>query len=338
VTGASGQNASAAGRAAGSDGSTLLAAGSGGTGTHDDDAGVAAGTDATASGPLVLPEPDVLGPYEVVLEKNVGVGYENEPTSGDVAGSTSCNSFVASFGQDPAKAADFAKIPDDLDIKLYSLYRPKFEEGKTYPLLTWGNGTCALPEGYGPLLRHVVSHGFIVIAANSRYVGVSSQPMKKALDWALKANDDPASSLYKKIDPEKIGAFGHSQGAGATVTVAQDPRIKTTVPLNGSGSGLNEPTFLVTGDMDINPNGIRSAFTNLSVPAAFIHYHMIPGGGMYAGHLTLITQPQRVVGPVTAWFRYQLQSDPVARDWFTGATCKLCNRSSEFDFMAKDLE
>jgi hypothetical protein len=102
-------------------------------------------------------------------------------------------------------------------MALYTMYRPmQLEEGKTYPLLTWGNGTCALPEGYGTLLRHVASHGFIIVAANTRWTAGSgaNAPMIRAVEWALEANDDASSPLYQHVDPMKIGAFGHSQGAG----------------------------------------------------------------------------------------------------------------------------
>jgi hypothetical protein len=69
-----------------------------------------------------------------------------------------------------------------------------------------------------------------------------------------------------------------------------------------------------------------------------VFYHMIPGNGAADGHLTLIVGPERVVGPVTAWFRYQLNADPASRDWFVGATCKLCGREAEFEFLAKGLQ
>ncbi|HET6335895.1 MAG TPA: hypothetical protein VFG30_21865 [Polyangiales bacterium] len=345
------------GTTAGSPGSAgrSSAAGSGAAGrTDDDDAGTptgptagsnsagtgAAGTPATA--PLTLPEPDQLGPYEVEPEINVGAGFENPINANDMPGATYCTSFSLSFGQDEEAARKFAEIPADLNMALYTLYRPKqFEEGKTYPLLTWGNGTCALPEGYGKLLRHVASQGFIIVAANTRWTAGSgaSAPMIRGIDWALKANADPMSPLYKRIDPMKVGAFGHSQGAGATWSAAADTRIRSIVVLNGSASGTRKATSMfVSGDRDIVTESSQRSATNAQAIAAMVFYHMVPGSGAADGHLTLITEPERVVGPVTAWFRYQLNADPVARDWFVGATCKLCGHEDQYEFLAKGLQ
>jgi hypothetical protein len=72
--------------------------------------------------------------------------------------------------------------------------------------------------------------------------------------------------------------------------------------------------------------------------AAMVFYHMIPGDGAADGHLTLITEPARVVGPVTAWFRYKLNADPISRDWFVGTTCKLCGHEDEYEFLANGLK
>jgi hypothetical protein len=344
------------GAVAGSTGSAgRPSAGSGAAGSaNDDDAGTStSGTTGSnsagsgtagspATGPVTLPEPDQLGPYEVSADINVGVGFENPINANDMPGSTYCTDFSLSFGQDETAARKFAEIPADLNMALYTMYRPaQFEEGKTYPVLTWGNGTCALPEGYGKLLRHVASHGFIIVAANTRWTAGSgaSAPMIRAIEWALKANADPMSPLYKRIDPMKIGAFGHSQGAGATWSAAADTRIRTNVVLNGSASGTRmSSSMFVSGDRDIVAESSQRSSTNAQAVAAMVFYHMVPGTGSADGHLTLITEPERVVGPVTAWFRYQLNADPVSRDWFVGATCKLCGRDDEFEFLAKGLK
>jgi hypothetical protein len=108
-------------------------------------------------GPVVLPAPDVVGPFEVLVEENVGVGFENPINANDRPGAGFCAIFAASFGGDQADTAEFVALPPDLDIALYTLFRPaRLAEGQRYPVLSWGNGTCALPAGYGPLLRHVL--------------------------------------------------------------------------------------------------------------------------------------------------------------------------------------
>jgi hypothetical protein len=291
-----------------------------------------ASTPPAAEGPVVLPAPDQPGPFEVLVEENVGVGFENPINANDLPGAGFCALFAASFGGDPEETAEFVALPPDLDISLYTLFRPaQLAEGQTYPVLTWGNGTCALPGGYGTLLRHVASHGFIVIAANSRWVG-SGEPQRGGVDWLLQENERADSALFGKIDAERIGAFGHSQGGASTGIVGRDERVDTTILLNGGGTGdLNGPVFLLTGVSDLNPAGVRSAYDGARVPAAFINLEM-------SDHITLITEPARVVGSVTAWFRYQLLGDAESRGWFVGDDCTLCGASEPWEFLSKDLE
>jgi hypothetical protein len=146
------------------------------------------------------------------------------------------------------------------------------------------------------------------------------------------------SPLYQRIDPMKIGAFGHSQGAGETWSAAADMRIRSNVVLNGSAMGTRSSSSLfVSGDRDIVTESSQRSATTAQAVAAMIFYHMVPGDGAADGHLTLITEPTRVVGPVTAWFRYQLNADPVSRDWFVGMGCKLCGHDDEYEFLAKGL-
>ena len=50
----------------------------------------------------------------------------------------------------------------------------------------------------------------------------------------------------------------------------------------------------------------------------------------------MMTEPPRMNGQVTAWFRYHLLNDAEARKWFAGDDCKLCN-DPEWEYLAKDL-
>lgn len=283
------------------------------------------------TGPIDL---SMTGPYEVMIDQPVGEGFEYSVASSDTGdGVAGCMQFASGFGGDAQEATDFIKIPPDLKMNMYSLYRPaKLEEGKKYPIITWGNGTCAMPESYGVLLKHLASHGFFVIAANTRQVGRNSI-MTKALDWAFAANKDSKSPYFGKIDEEKVGAAGHSQGAGATNSAASDSRIKTVILFNG-GSNAPKPYFAISGDRDIvglSTSGLKSAIMR-APKAAWLWYHMVPMRGTGDGHLTLITEPERVVGPSAAWFKYILQNDADAKQWLVGSSCKLCGMDAQFEY------
>jgi len=280
-----------------------------------------------------------LGPYGALMEVNVGKGFEYPVASGDSDNNASCRSFTSLFGEDPESTKMLLDV-SQLDMKLFTVYRPaQFKEGEKVPIITWGNGTCSQPEGYGALLRYVASHGFLVVAANSRWVG-DGGPMKKGLDFAFAANEDKNSPYYQKLDTTKVGAMGHSQGGQGTVAVVGDSRVKAVILWN-SGASTSKPFLAVSGDKDIvglTASSMERAVNSARVKAAYLYYHMIPGTGSASGHLTLMTQPERVAEPAVAWWKLILSGDAASKPYFVGTDCKLCKRDSEFEFGQKGLE
>ncbi len=279
-----------------------------------------------------------LGPYGATMDPNVGKGFEVTIASGDSDGGAQCAAFASLFGEDPSSTEDLLDT-GDLKFDLFTVYRPaNWVEGEKLPIITWGNGTCAQPEGYGPLLRYVASHGFFVVAANSRWVGGNSA-MTKAIDFAIAANEDPSSPYFGKLDPTKVGAMGHSQGGGATVTASRDARVKSIIIFNANTSA-SKPFLAVSGDMDIgNPTAASYArAVEGATQGAFLFFHKIMGMGGAAGHLTLMIEPQRVTGPTVAFFKYTLSNDMESRDWFVGDNCKLCNMDADFEYGQKGFQ
>jgi Chlorophyllase enzyme len=278
-----------------------------------------------------------LGDYGAVMEPNVGAGYENTVNT-LVDNYLACSIFVAAFQADAAQSERLLNIMD-LNLALYTIYRPaKWKEGEKYPVVTWGNGTCAQPEGYGALLRYVASQGYVVIAANSRYVG-SGNEQRRGLDFIFDANDDPKSPYYKKLDPDRVAAMGHSQGGMGTVAAAADPRIKAVILFNG-GSTAQKPFLAISGDRDIFATGADQLAgpVNAAPKAAFLFYHMIPGTGALDGHLTLMLEPERVTGATVAWLDFMLDGDQEAKGWFAGSSCKLCGKDAEYEFGQNGLD
>jgi pimeloyl-ACP methyl ester carboxylesterase len=190
-----------------------------------------------------------------------------------------------------------------------------------FPVITWGNGTCSQPLLFEPLLGHLASHGFIVIATNWRWVA-SGAEMKRALEFVLAENANEKSALFGKVAVDKIGASGHSQGSGATVTVGADKRIVATVPIQGaSAAGVRQlagPTFLIAGDSDMSVSAasVESAFRAASVPAVY---------GLAEGvdHIVPVMMPAPILKAVTGWFRIHLAGDMAARELFYDG-CTLC--------------
>ena len=271
------------------------------------------------------------GPYGAFVAWNQGKAFAN-PVS---ASESSCEFIAATFGEPPSVTADVLDLRGS-DLSLYTVFRPAcMKEGEKYPVITWGNGTCGQSGGYASLLASVASHGFVVFAANSRFTDGGNMEMLKALDFAKAENENPESVFYQKLDLEKIGAMGHSQGSSATNHAAADARVKAVILWNG-GTATTKPFLAVSGDRDISnytPMSMAMGAMGSSQPGAWLYYHkVLETGGGVTGHLTLMEQPERVIDPTVAWFKYMLNGDQEAKKMFVGDDCGLCNKKDDFEF------
>lgn len=276
------------------------------------------------------------GPYGGFVAWNQGEEFRNPV---NVAEST-CSFLAGAFAEPQSVTDDILNLRGQ-DLGLYTIFRPAcMKDGEKYPVITWGNGTCGQSGGYASLLATLASHGFVVIASNSRFTDAGNKEMLRALDFAQALNDDPDSLYYQRLDLDKIGAMGHSQGASATANAASDPRIKAIILWNGSRSG-SKPFLAVSGDRDIGgvtPANMAEAVEKSTLPAAWLYYHQVlETGGSVTGHLTLMEQPERVVEPTVAWWKYMLNGDQEAKKVFEGDDCGLCNKAEEYEFGAQRL-
>ncbi|MGW4355040.1 poly(ethylene terephthalate) hydrolase family protein [Nocardia sp. NPDC004582] len=105
-------------------------------------------------------------------------------------------------------------------------------KGFRHPIITWGDGTNAHPGQYAYLLRHFASWGFVVIATENAATG-SGVDIAGAVDKLLSLAADPGSVFHGKLDPDAVGAVGHSQGATGVLNAMAHSggRITTAVPI-----------------------------------------------------------------------------------------------------------
>jgi len=293
----------------------------------------ACGVFVTASG-TELP----LGPHGSIADVNVGAGFENPIAVGDADGGLTCTLFTAGFAEDPDGTSALLDT-DELRFDLYTVFRPvNVVPGEVYPILTWGNGTCAQPSGYAALLHYLASYGFFVVAPNGRWVS-GGQPLRRGIDFLVAANADPGSPHFGLIDTAHVGAMGHSQGGSGARAASTDPRVQSAILFNG-GTAADKPFFALSGDFDIgggtDPRGFMSS-VGRAPAAAGLWFRQVPQTGSSSGHLTLMVQPERVSEPARRWFEYTLQGDADARAWFVGEGCQLCDRKAEFEFAANGL-
>ncbi len=205
----------------------------------------------------------------------------------------------------------------------FRIYYPRNMTGN-HPILTWGNGTGTPPAGYGPLLNHLASWGFVVIASTSTNTG-SGKEMIAGIDYMIEQNNRAGSTFYGMLDTARIGATGHSQGGGGAVNAATDARVLCSAPMApapGSVRNVKGPMLLIAGARDtiVSASLVRSMVYNGSpVPTIFaIQQDM--------GHLDFAYTGGAAVGYLTAWFMYKLQDDDYAADAFTvNGECEICN-------------
>jgi pimeloyl-ACP methyl ester carboxylesterase len=277
------------------------------------------------------------GPYGALVEWNRGAAFANTMSLLE----SSCDRLATTFGEPDSVTADALDLGGSR-LDLYTVFRPAcMKPGETYPVITWGNGTCGQTHGYHTLLATLASYGYVVVAANSRFTDSNSKVMLRALDFAQAANSDESSSLYQRLDLSRIGAMGHSQGANATSRASSDARIKSLILWNGGGTN-DKPFLLVSGERDIGNPALASVAAKVkssAQPGAWLYYHQIlQTGGNATGHLTLMEQPERVTDVALAWWDYQLKGKPVARAQFLGTDCGLCNHKDEYEYGQNNLE
>jgi hypothetical protein len=291
-----------------------------------------AGTDGGLYGPMTIKA----GPYGGKIEWNQGAGtpFVNPVNSAEPV---CLPTGVKTFNEPASVNAEILNVRM-IDYSLYTIFRPAcMKDGETYPVITWANGTCGLTHGYAPLLSTLASHGFVIFASNSTWTGTAPTNMVQvhALDYAKSLNEDPTSVLYQRLNMDKIGAMGHSQGAGATATASSDPRIKSLIFFSG-GTSNNKPFMYVSADRDIGSStaaSLASGTNGATQPGAWIYYHQVlVTGGTSTGHLVLMEQPERVVDMTIAWWQYQLNGDQEAKKMFIGDSCGLCNNTAEFEY------
>jgi fermentation-respiration switch protein FrsA (DUF1100 family) len=130
-----------------------------------------------------------------------------------------------------------------------------------YPLIVFAHGLGASPQDYQQLLTAWAAAGYVVAAplfplSSSQTPGgpdggdIGNQPgdMSFVVDQVLHASAAPNGSLSGLVDPNEIGAAGHSNGAITTLGLVAnscclDTRIKAAVVMAGTTEGLGRGSY-----------------------------------------------------------------------------------------------
>ncbi len=221
--------------------------------------------------------------------------------------------------------AEYARIGPNIviqtDVPGFTIFHPRQMNGK-YPIITWGNGTEAPTNSYWGLLMHLASWGFVVIASDSEWTRSGNQ-MIMGVNYLLIQNRTPDSIFYRKLNPRRIGATGHSQGGGGAINTALDPRITCALPIAPARGDIEQvkcPIFLIAGSED----SIVPATLVLSTSYYMATAPTILGIAQGMGHYDFLGSFGKARGYITAWFMYKLKDDDVAAQAFVG-DCEICD-------------
>lgn len=220
-------------------------------------------------------------------------------------------------------------------------------EGYDHPILTWGNGTigdpdpCGATEGNGGPFSHLASWGYVVVCANTGWSG-SGNEILAAANWLVDQDSNPGSVFFDKLDTDKVGAFGGSQGASGAVNAMNksDGLIDSTwawaltdpwAHIWGAPPDMTQvdnPVFLASGNTDwltLQPQQ-QTYYDQISGPAA--KAALVNTGHESGGN---------DIGYAIAWFKYTLEGDDFARSAFVGNSPEIASNSNWTNWASKNL-
>ncbi len=262
-------------------------------------------------------DPTSAGPFVVAAEKKVGpfAGYTPDPIYGD-------------------------------EQQQFNIYRPKnlADSGYCHPILVWANGhtdnpeqnppKCVVDSGankwcgqYLPLMNHLASHGFVVIASLSTTTSKGDPlPTKVGLDWLLQQAENSTSVYYRRLDTAHIGQLGHSEGGMSTCMSAKEPRYSAIATVSGTSTitGIHTPALFFCGGKEngMCDNNKKVLDSITSQPAMLIN-------NLNADHGSWVYEGAKGVDlfGLAAWFRLHLMGDTAQRKRFYGDGCTFCTDS-----------
>lgn len=211
------------------------------------------------------------------------------------------------------------------------------ESESAYPVIVWANGTCCPTVAYYSLCGIMAQYGYIVVA-NTTLMAADGKDQCASIDYILDKNNDPDSVFYGKVDADRIGAAGHSQGGRSAVNAANsDPRIKALVSVAGSSfksevKGLTTPALFLTGTADLmvlSSLWVKPAYNTAEGPAAYASMKL-------ALHTTCWFKPEAIAEYSAAWFDAYLNGNAAARAVFAPGG-KLASDSAWTDFASKNI-
>ena len=244
-----------------------------------------------------------------------------------LVGVTMAGSLTAFADNDPVSLqgtgyvdlGNVIQLTEYADGVLHLIYYPKWMETTqiSMPILVFANGTGCPPLVYINFLMQMAEQGFVVVESSNIMSGDGKDQIA-CLDYILTKNTDPSSVFCGKLDANRVGTFGHSQGGRGSINAAiADPRFKSVIYIAGSSfvwetQNLHTPTLFLSARTDFfvfSPVWVRPNYEVCPAPA--VYANMINGY-----HTKAFFKPSTYIYYCTEWFKAWLNDDPAAKSKF----------------------
>lgn len=218
----------------------------------------------------------------------------------------------------------------------FIVYYPSEMEtsNKKYPVIVMCNGSGTPLSKYPAVAKHMASWGFLVIGTEENY-SWNAFGAEMCLRYLERWNEnekieDTRSIFHQKIDFNRVGIVGHSQGGVGVINAVTDTAHKNVYKAAVSLSPTNKelahnllwdydasliqiPIMLISGE----GGGDDWVVTGEQLQAVYEDIHS--GKLMMRRRDTIHNEVLYTAnGYVTAWFMWLLQDDAYAAEAFTG--------------------
>jgi len=224
----------------------------------------------------------------------------------------------------PSTDAAVAGVPNEIvkvlgiDVTEIPAYRDVDAATGPFPLLVFSHGNGGIRIQSTSFYLHMASHGYVVASVDhhgNTFVDIAAQiidplpsnavnrplDVQAMIDAVLALHADAADPLFGVMDPDLIGAWGHSFGGFTSFAlvgtdgvpgVEPDARVKAIMPLapatgfpDAFFKSISVPTLIVGGSIDATtPFEVdqRPAYEAMSAGGAFVGLAEIVDGGHYS--------------------------------------------------------
>lgn len=231
-----------------------------------------------------------------------------------------------------------------MSFQKFGIYYPKnIKSMNKLPVVVFVNGTGIKGSKYPALQKHLASWGFITIATEEEYAwnGFSAEMSIRYLESLNQYQEEGKENIfYNKIDMDKIGIVGHSQGGigvinaitnqkhadiykAAVILSATETDIAKAFMWDSDSTLIHTNTLMIasTGQTDSTISSLQSMQKTYNNMSNDITKVMARRNDCDHGEMLYYAD-----GYVTAWFMSYLQDDSEAKKAFFGNGAEIsCN-------------